>query len=270
MTLEAYYTVITYVMAGVFGLCIGSFLNVVIYRVPLGMSIAFPASHCPRCGMSIRWYDNVPVLSYLLLGGKCRGCRVPISPRYTIVELANALLWLACVWVFRQDSLLMAALAAITMSLLICVFFIDLEHMIILDRFQLMLAAVAVAVIFVDPSALSGGTRWWSHLIGAAAGFGVFCLIALLGRRMFGREALGGGDVKLAAVMGLWLGWQKLLLAVLLASVAGSVVLLILQAVRKEKDSGREYPFAPFLTAGFALAILCGDGIIGWYMALLA
>ena len=111
--MDVYYLVVAYVFAGLFGICIGSFLNVVIYRVPNGMSVAFPGSHCPKCGYQLKWYDNIPVLSYLMLGGKCRGCKERISPRYATVELANMLLWLLSVALFWERSIVFACVAAL-------------------------------------------------------------------------------------------------------------------------------------------------------------
>ena len=262
MTTEQFYLITAYVLAGLVGLCVGSFLNVVIYRVPLGMNIAKPGSHCPNCNAPIRWYDNIPVVSYLVLRGKCRNCKAPISPRYTCVELANTVLWIACVFRFWKVSPLYALLSMAVCSLLICVFFIDLEHKIVLDRFQIAVGAAGILSIFCDPSPLSG---WLSHLIGGVVGLLSFWLISWAAEKMLGREGLGGGDVKFAAVMGLFLGWQKLILAVLIASVTASVVMLI--AKRHSED--KEFPFAPFLTSGFAIAMLFGDNVFLWYFSLL-
>ena len=253
-------------LAGAIGLCVGSFLNVVIYRVPLGMSVVAPPSHCPKCDSPIRWYDNIPVLSYLILGGKCRRCGEPISFRYTAVEIGNCLLWLACVWRFSADSLPYALLCLPATAALVCVFCIDWEHQIIPDRFQILLGVLAIGATVFDPSPVSGGSQWWSHLIGLAAGFGVFFLLAVVAGKILGRDALGGGDIKLCAVMGLFLGWQKLLLSVLIASVAGSVIILLLRSRRRENP---EFPFAPFLVSGFLISLLFGDSIMIWYLSLL-
>ncbi len=261
--MDQYYTVVAYVLAGLFGLCIGSFLNVAIYRIPNGMSVAKPASHCPQCGYVLHWYDNIPVLSYLMLGGKCRKCRQHISMRYTLVELANTVLYLLCVWLFWQKSPVFALIAAISCSVLICIFFIDLEHMLIFDRFTITLAALGVLATVFDPD-----TVWWGHLIGAALGAGLFLAIYFGALWLLGREGLGFGDVKLGAAAGLLLGWQRFLLAVLIASVLGSIVLLSLRLCRHD-DKGREYPFAPFLAVGFATALLIGSQVISWYVGLL-
>ncbi len=261
--MDEFYKITAYILAGLLGVCVGSFLNVVIYRLPLGMRLDKPASHCPRCDYRLRWYDNIPILSYLILGGKCRSCRERISLRYTAVELANMLAWLAAVWIFWDRSIPFAVIAALTASLLICVFFIDLEHMLVLDRFVILLGLLGVASVFLDPYA-----DWLSHLIGGIAAFGFFFGIAAIFYYGFGKDALGGGDIKLAAVMGLLLGWQRLLLGLLLASVSGAIVLSIL-ARRQKAERDREYPFAPFLAAGFWLALLFGEPIISAYVGLL-
>ena len=164
----------TYILTLVLGICVGSFLNVVIYRLPNHMSLSSPGSHCTKCNYSLRWYDNIPIVSYLLLGGKCRRCKSPISPRYLCVELINAMLWLVCVMFFRKESVLYAVTAALVSSALICIFFIDLEHMLIFNRFSLIVAAGGIVAMFTDPL-----TAWYDHLIGAAAGgivfLGLYC-----------------------------------------------------------------------------------------------
>lgn len=251
---------VTAVLAALVGLCVGSFLNVVIYRLPLGMSLATPPSHCTSCGYRLKWYDNIPVFSYLFLGGKCRKCHAHISIRYTIVELANMALWLAAAFVWREN-ILMALAAALASSIALCVFFIDREHSIIPDRFQVMLAVLAVPAAMLDTF-----DEWYSHLIGAAAGFAVFFLIGLAVSRKVGREALGGGDVKFALVTGGFLGWKRFLLMMLIASVSGSVYMLIR---RKADGESREIPFGPFLSVGFLIAMFAGSFLIDAYLKLL-
>ena len=141
--------IVVYVLAGLLGLCVGSFLNVVIYRVPNGMSIATPPSHCPKCGYRLRAVDNIPVLSYVFLGGKCHNCKEHISFRYTAVELLNMALWLLCVLIFWKKSIVYACMAAAACSVFICIAFIDLEHQLIFDRFIITLFVLGVvAIIF--------------------------------------------------------------------------------------------------------------------------
>lgn len=257
---EGYYLIATYILSAIIGLCVGSFLNVVIYRVPLGMSVAFPASHCPKCGYKLHWYDNIPVLSYIILGGKCRNCKEHISFRYTLVELLTAALWLLCAFIFKNNLIFMIC-AIITCSVGVCVTFIDLEHMIIPDRFHIIMLPVAVLSIFCDEK-----YDYISHLIGFGAAIVVFIGIAWLGKKILKREALGGGDVKLAIVAGLLLGWQKLVLMMLVASVIGSVVMIIKRA---KSGESKEIPFAPFLIFGLLVAMLFGNAIIGAYMSLI-
>ena len=266
---DTIYLVFTYVLMGLLGLCVGSFLNVVIYRVPRGMSVSYPSSHCTSCAYSLRWYDNIPVISYCFLRGKCRKCHAPISPRYTIVELANMLLWLLCVWRFFSVDvfgILRTACVAVLCSVLICVFFIDLEHKIIPDRFNIIIAVLGVILTVSDAAEMGG---WATHLIGLAVGGGFFLAVYYLAILVYKREGLGFGDVKLMAAAGLFLGWLNVFLAVLIASVTGSIVLLAVRN-RTKAGKGTEYPFAPFLAVGILLASLFGDALVGWYLGLLS
>lgn len=250
---------VTAVLSGVLGLCVGSFLNVVIYRLPRGMSLAAPPSHCTVCGYRLRPYDNVPILSYLFLGGRCRKCRAWISPRYPAVEAANAVLWVGAVFLWRED-LLMAAVAALASSVMLCVFFIDLAHGIIPDRFQVLLGLLSIPAAMLDEF-----EAWYSHLIGAAVGFAVFALVGLAVSKRIGREALGGGDVKLALVTGGLLGWRRFLLMVLIASVSGSIFMLW----RRYRTGKREeIAFGPFLAVGFLIALYAGSTVIDAYLTL--
>jgi leader peptidase (prepilin peptidase)/N-methyltransferase len=259
--MEHFYLICAYVLSGILGLCVGSFLNVVIYRWPNNMSIAKPNSHCPTCKYELRWYDNIPVLSYLMLGGKCRSCKTHISFRYTAVEVANTVLWLLCAFLFWQKSIPLACIYMLVCSIFICIFFIDLEHKIILDRFQIALLVLGVASIFFDKD-----VSWGSHIIGGLAGFVVFYLISWGFEITRHKEGLGGGDVKLAGVVGLLLGWERLLLGLLIATIPAAIILALLS--RGKEGEEREFPFAPFLVIGFGISMLFGSGIIGWYLSL--
>ena len=252
-----------YILSGLLGLCVGSFLNVVIYRLPNNMSLANPGSHCTSCQYSLRWYDNIPVVSYLLLGGKCRKCKSRISPRYMLVELLNSVLWVLSVALFWESSVVYACAAAIVSSALICIFFIDLEHMLIYNRFTLIVAAGGIAAMFTD-----SGTAWYDHLIGAAAGGLIFLALYYGAIAVLKKEGLGFGDVKYAAAAGLLLGWQKFILAMLLASVVAAIVMSALNRTQKA-DKQTEHPFGPYLTAGTLIAMLAGDAIIAWYAGFL-
>ena len=287
---DEYYKIIAFILAGLLGVCVGSFLNVVIYRVPLGMSLAKPDSHCPNCKYKLKWSDNIPVLSYLFLGGKCRNCKQPISFRYPAVELFNMLAWLGSVWLFWDTSIVFTVVTALASTLLICVFFIDLDHMLVFDRFVIMLLILGVLAVFFDPY-----YGWLSHAIGGVAGFAVFYGVHALFYYGFKKDALGGGDIKLSGAVGLILGWERLLLGVVIASLAASIVLLIVNRKRIKDETEEtaeatdevaeeatdeaaepaedgalpgEYPFAPFLCSGFWIAMMFGSQIISWYMSL--
>lgn len=297
--MDEFYKIVAYILGGLVGLCVGSFLNVVIYRVPAGMRLDKPDSHCPKCKYKLRWYDNIPILSYIMLGGKCRSCKQKIPFRYTVVEILNMLAWLVSVWMFWDSSIVFTVVHALASSVLICVAFIDLEHMLVFDRFVLILAALGVVATFFDPH-----YGWLSHLVGGVIGFAFFYGIHALFYYGLKKDALGGGDIKLSAAVGLLLGWQRLLLGVLLASVSASVVLLIWAKKREQvqdketkntQECGEqvcdqsqntvltqedednqtqevdpaEYPFAPFLCAGFFLALSFGTQIIQAYLSLL-
>ena len=251
------------VLFAILGLCIGSFLNVVIYRLPLNMSLAKPSSHCTNCGYSLRWFDNIPILSWLLLGGKCRKCKQKISPRYILVELFTAIIYLACALLFAKNNIYYAIISALACSVLICIFFIDLKHLIIFDRFQIILFLLGVAAIFFDTY-----TAWYDHLIGAVAGGGLFLIVYFGALLSLKKEGLGFGDVKLAFVVGLLLGWQKFILTMLIASLSACFV-IIPYRLMKSQAKDKEYPFGPFISVGVLIALLFGSEILTWYVGLL-
>lgn len=260
---EEFIRIYVYVLAGLVGLCVGSFLNVVIYRVPNAMNLAKPSSHCTTCDYELRWYDNIPVLSYIMLGGRCRKCKERISPRYMIVEIVNAILWLLSVDIFWDKNPVYAVVSAIVLSTLVCIFFIDLEHMLIFNRFVVIIFVAGIVTMLFDEY-----TVWYDHLIGAAVFGGSFALIYYACIWILKREGIGFGDVKLALAAGLLLGWQKMLLAMLIASVSASIILLILKRVRGDEE-GHEYPFGPFISVGVGASMLFGASIINWYISLL-
>jgi len=234
---------------------------VIIYRLPLGMSTATPRSHCPLCNYALRWYDNVPIVSYILLGGKCRNCKAHISLRYPAVELANTALWLLCAVLFRGKSVLFVCLCMAAISVWICVFAIDLRHMVIFDRFQLVLLAIGAAIVFLD-----GDFPPLSHIFGGIFGFLLFYLMSWRFEKLSGKEGLGGGDIKLAGTSGLLLGWERLILGLLIAAVSACIIMPI--ARKKIRNARGEFPFAPFLTAGFTVSMLFGATLIDRYLSL--
>jgi leader peptidase (prepilin peptidase)/N-methyltransferase len=242
------------VLAGVFGLLLGSFANVVAYRLPRGESIAFPGSHCPSCDTPIKPYDNVPVLSWLWLRGRCRACRGSISARYPVVEAATAALLVAVVLAKGADNDAWLGLAFVL--LLVPVTLIDLDHRIIPNKLMLLGTVVSIALLLLtDAGSLT------EHLIAAAAAGG-FLLIAALAYP----AGMGMGDVKLAAVMGLFLG-RSVGPAMLVALVAGSVVGAAIIA-RKGAQEGRKtaIPFGPYLAFGGLVGLFAGEPMAQWYL----
>ncbi len=263
MTVEQFTMLCVYILAGLLGLCVGSFLNVVIYRFPNGMSLSKPSSHCTVCSYALKWYDNIPVLSYIILGGKCRKCKSPISPRYMLVEISNALFWLLSVFLFWKQSIPYAIMTAIVSSVLICIFFIDLEHMLIFNRFTVLVAVGGFVGIYADTF-----TKWYDHLIGAAAGGLVFLALYYGCILILKKEGLGFGDIKYAAAAGFLLGWQKFILTILIASIVGAIVMSVLNRINNF-EKGTEHPFGPYLAAGTLISLFFGNAIITWYLSLL-
>ncbi|MBX3023464.1 prepilin peptidase [bacterium] len=244
----------------VFGALVGSFLNVCIHRIPGGESIAFPASHCPRCHAPIKPYDNIPIVSWLLLRARCRRCAAPISLRYPLVEMLGGIAAVGAVHAFGPTAgalLVFAFLAA-----LIVITFIDLDHQIIPD-------AISIPGIFVGFAAalLFGRPTWLSSLAGIALGGGILWLVAAGYEWLTGREGMGGGDIKLLAMIGAFLGWRAIPVTVLIASLLGSVIGLSLMAVRG-RDTRMAIPFGPFLAVAAVCALFWGDALIEWYLNL--
>ena len=236
------------------GLAFGSFVNVVAYRLPRRQSLVKPRSRCPACGAQVRFYDNLPVVSWLMLRGRCRDCRARIPARYPIVEAAMALLWVAVV--IAKGSTASIALGLVFVTLLVLVALIDLEHRIIPNRLLTPAAVLAVAILaLAAPAALP------EHLIAGAAAGAFFLLAALAYPR-----GMGMGDVKLAAVMGLYLG-VAVAPALLVALAAGTVVGVAIM-VYKGAAAGRKtaVPFGPFLALGGLVALFAGPAIVDWYL----
>lgn len=247
------------VFATILGLMVGSFLNVVIHRLPRGESLSYPPSRCPQCGATIRWYDNVPVLSYLLLRGRCRDCHAPISPRYPLVEAATGLLFLAVA--VKVPQLLWAFHAVVLGSLCLALAFIDLEHMILPD--VLTLPGVVLGLLF---ALLGGPTPFVDAAIGSVLGAALPLAIIWAYRWLRGVEGMGLGDVKLLAMLGAFLGWQGMLLTLALGAVAGAVVGVGLMVTRRGSRQ-TELPFGTFLCAAALVVLLWGEKLAvfwGW------
>lgn len=234
--------------SAVFGLIIGSFLNVCIYRIPQNKSIVWPGSFCPKCGKHIKFYDNIPLISYLILGGKCRYCKEPISCQYPIVEFLTGLLTLLFVWHWGLTAWTGVLLVALYSLIILSV--IDLELMIIPDRFSLGLIVLGLAFSWLNPN--FDGTFWsrfLQSLTGAAVGFFGTLAVALLGYVLFKKEAMGGGDVKLMGGIGAFVGWEGVITTIVFASVLGLIYSVFLM-IFKGKGKGDAIPFGPFLSAG--------------------
>ena len=241
------------------GSVVGSFLNVCIYRLPKGRSVIFPGSHCPNCARAIRWYDNVPIFSYIFLGGKARCCKAKISLRYFIVEVLTASAYLVLFIFFGMTPKFFAY--AVMASGLIVATFVDFEIQEIPDEVSVGGLVIGLILAIVFPSILNETTRLNGFLIsflGALAGGGMIYAMGILGEFAFKREAMGGGDVKLLAMIGAFTGWKLAVLTFFLAPVFGSVVGIILK-IRHGKDV---IPYGPYLSLAAICSIFFGERIL--------
>ncbi|MCX6830505.1 MAG: prepilin peptidase [candidate division Zixibacteria bacterium] len=245
-------------IAGI-GLIIGSFLNVLIYRIPRHIGFGMSRSFCPSCKEKISFYDNIPLLSYLILGGKCRHCRAKISFRYPLVEFLNGLGYLLFFWHFGPAINLVVY--SVLTSILIAIFFIDIEFQIIPD--MLTISGMALGLI---ASLLPGGTGIISASIGLAAGGGALYLMALLGDWLFKKESMGGGDIKMSAMLGAFLGWQKIIFIFFASAAIGLLISMIVMLFSRRVRSTRVIPFGPFLAIAAIIAIIYGDTFIDFYL----
>ena len=248
---------IAVVYALIFGLCVGSFLNVVIARLPAGRSVISPGSACPRCGSAIAWYDNLPVLSYVLLRARCRACQNPISWRYPAVELICGMLFALAYLHFGPTPRLAAAL--VLLAALIAITGIDFDHQIIPD--MLSIPGIAVGVLW---SFAPGGIGWRDSALGVLVGGGVFIAIILASSLVLGQPGMGVGDVKLGAMLGAFLGWKLALLSILLSVlVGGPLAATLLATGRKARKD--PLPFGPFLALGGIVSLFWGETLLAWY-----
>lgn len=238
------------------GLCVGSFLNVVIYRLPLGQSLVSPGSRCTKCGYHLRWYDNVPVLSWALLGGRCRQCRTAISIQYPVVEIVTGLLFVLVAWLTPVGPLLVSRL--ILVAILVALFGIDLEHQILPN--VITLPGIVIGLMF---SAIAP-PGWKDALLGALLGGGVLYGIAAAYYAVRGEEGLGMGDVKMLAMIGAFLGWQAVLVTLVLSSFSGAAIGMALIAAQRG-GLKLALPFGTFLAVGALAAMLVGEPLVAWY-----
>ncbi|MCR5413396.1 MAG: prepilin peptidase [Kiritimatiellae bacterium] len=272
------------------GACIGSFLNVVVWRVPRGESLVSPPSHCPKCNAPIRWWQNVPIVSWLALRGRCARCRAPISPRYIFVEFLTGLLFLAAFW--RYGSF--APLAWVWISLMVAGSFIDFDHQLLPDFTTVggMVYGVVCPAAFASIAWFTGadlregtcGSEAWpviseypfapslpQSLAGLALGFGLLWLVRWLGGKAFKREAMGMGDVFLMGAVGALFGPVCVVVTLILSSVAGSVVGLAMVLLSKARLGGfKEIPYGPYICIGCIAWMFRGPELVAWYLRLFA
>lgn len=251
--------------AALFGLLVGSFLNVVIHRLPLGQSIIAPRSYCPGCQHSISWYDNIPLISFLLLKGRCRHCHEKIAFRYFFVELLTALVSLHTFFYFKGLDFYLAYFCFL-LAPLIAVIFIDLQHRIIPNSLSLPGIIIGIAVRYLAAPPAWEVKALVESLLGIVVGGGFLFVVAWGYEKIKKREGLGGGDVKLASMLGAFFGWQEVLMILLMASILGSVVGLLVILLKRNW----EYllPFGPFLAVAAYFQLFWGPRILVWYMGL--
>jgi leader peptidase (prepilin peptidase)/N-methyltransferase len=246
------------IACALFGLLIGSFLNVCIHRLPRQTSVTWPASHCTSCRRPLSWFENVPVLSWLVLRGRCRTCHASISAMYPLVELTTAVVFAGGAAIYGLSALLVVRLAFA--CALIVLFAIDLRHRILPNVISLPgIGFGFLASLFLPPG-------WISSLLGVLAGGGVLLGIAEAYRRIRGQDGLGMGDVKMLAMIGAFLGWPLMILTLVFASFSGSIVGVGLMASGRG-DMQAALPFGTFLAVGALIAAVVGDPILAWYLA---
>ena len=241
------------------GLAVGSFLNVCIHRVPARASVVSPGSRCPSCGYALRWADNIPVVSYALLGGRCRSCKAPISIRYPIVELITMAVFILHYVVFGADPILVPRL--VLACALIVLFAIDLEHHLLPNVITLPGIVIGFLCSFLFPPGPV------SSLVGILLGGGSLWLIGEAYYRYAGQEGMGGGDVKMLAMLGAFLGWKLVLVTLIFSSIAGAVIGLLVIALRRG-DLKYALPYGTFLSLAGLVASLYGTRIVAWYVGM--
>lgn len=242
-----------YIMTLLLGLCVGSFLNVLIYRIPLEQEFVKTPSHCMSCGHPLKWYELIPVFSWVAQGGKCRSCGVRLSAQYPIVEALNGSMWLLTVVLFKGDWLTVALYCGL-FSMLLVLSVIDWRTYIIPNGINLTIFVLGLVRLATDFA------NWPTYIIGMASVSLVFLLLHIL----TGGNGLGMGDVKLVAAAGLLLGWPKMILAVLVGSVSGAVI----HSIRMKGGAGHKLAFGPYLAAGIWFSALVGQPLISAYLSL--
>ena len=252
-----YYGIET-VLIFILGLIVGSFSNVCIYRIPKNESIIYPASHCPKCHSNISPKDNIPLLSYILLKGRCRNCKSKISIQYPIVELLTGLIYLIIYLTYGLS--IQSLIYIILSSALIIIAFIDLNEQIVPDVISLPGIVIGFIISFFVPY-----ISFINSALGVVVGGGIILIIGLAGSVIFKKEAMGGGDVKLAAMIGAFLGWRYILISLFLGFFLGALagIILILSKIKSREDT---VPFGPFIVLGSFITLFWGEKIISWYI----
>jgi leader peptidase (prepilin peptidase)/N-methyltransferase len=250
---------ILYLWIGAIGLVIGSFLNVLVYRIPRNISFGLSRSICPACKNPIKFYDNIPIISFIILLGKCRNCGAKISIRYPVVELLNCIGYLFLFYEFGVTYTFIAY--SFLTSILIAIFLIDIDFQIIPDILTIPGVIAGLGISFVP-----NGIGIVSSIIGLLAGGGGVYLVAIMGDWLFKKESMGGGDIKMAAMLGAFLGWQKVILIFIGGAFIGMIISIFLMIISKKIRATRVIPFGPFLAIAAIIAIIYGDEIISFYL----
>jgi len=249
---------INVVLIFILGLIVGSFSNVCIYRIPRNESIIYPASHCPKCRSNISLKDNIPLLSFILLKGRCRNCKRKISIQYPIVELLTGLIYLIIYLIYGLS--IQSLIYIILSSALIIIAFIDLNQQIVPDVISLPGIVIGFIISFFVPY-----ISFINSALGVVVGGGIILVIGIAGSVIFKKEAMGGGDVKLAAMIGAFLGWRYIIISLFLGFFLGALagIILILSKIKSREDV---VPFGPFIVLGSFITLLWGEKILIWYL----
>lgn len=250
--------IISIVVLSLLGLIVGSFSNVCIHRIPRNESIVYPASHCPKCRNTIKPIDNIPLLSYILLKGRCRNCKSRISIQYPLVEFLTGVIYTIIYLVYGLS--IQTLIYVILSSALIIITFIDLQKQIIPDVISLPGIVIGFILSFFVPY-----ISFINSALGVVVGGGIILIISLGGSAIYKKEAMGGGDVKLAAMIGAFLGWRYIIISLFLGFFLGALIgiILIMSKIKKREDT---IPFGPFIVLGSLITLLWGKQIISWYL----
>ena len=258
MPFEFYFSLIFF--SFILGAIVGSFLNVCIFRIPAGRSIVSPPSSCPQCGQAIRWYQNIPILSWLALRGRCASCRGPISFRYPLIEAFNGGLFILVLWYFGFSWATLVYWVFV--SALLTITFIDLDHQIIPDVISLPGILIGFVCSFAVP-----WLSWIDSSLGILLGGGLLLTIAWGYQLLAKREGMGGGDIKLLAMIGAFLGWKAIFPVIFLASLVGTIIGIPMMLIYRE-NTRFALPFGPFLSLAAIVYLFWGGMIIHWYLGL--